>query len=140
MSSSYKLLKTYEFLHKADLDLMKLKDEGIEAYMADQNTVSLAPYYAQAVGGIKIYVPQNDIEQACTIISNDEVADEQLEELFEGKEFEPARRCPNCSSPNIYREQSILLGLFFLLAFFLPVSMSKESYRCVKCNHQWKPE
>lgn len=140
MLSSYKLLKTYEFLHKADLDLMKLKDEGVEAYMADQNTVSLAPYYAQAVGGIKIFVLETEVERATALISNDNIEEEPLEELFDSEEFEPALRCPNCNSPNIYQEQSILSGLFFLIAFFLPVSMDKESYRCVSCDHEWKPE
>lgn len=139
MPSSYNLLKTYEFWHKADLDLMKLKDEGIEAYMADRNTVSLAPYYAQAVGGIKIYVAEQEVERASEIISDDKIEDKHLEKVFEDEEFEPALRCPNCNSPNIYQEQSILSGLFFLIAFFLPVSISKNTYRCVKCNHKWQP-
>ena len=122
------------------MDLMKLKDEGIDAHMADQNTVSLAPYYAQAVGGIKLYVAEEDAERASDILSPDDIADEQLEPFFEAEAFEPALRCPNCSSPNIYRERSFLSGLFFLFAFFLPVSVSKDSYRCVKCDHQWEPE
>ena len=140
MSSSYRILKTYEFLHKANMDLMKLKDEGIDAHMADQHTVSLAPYYAQAVGGIKLYVAEEDVERASDILSPDDIADEQLESYFEAEGFEPALRCPNCNSPNIYQERSFLSGLFFLFTFFLPVSISKNRYRCVKCDHQWEPE
>src|SRR5699024_401501 len=89
MATSYKLLKTYGFLHKADLDLIKLRSEGIEAYMADSNTVTVAPYYAQAIGGIKIYVVEHDFEQACKMLSKDQTEDENLREIFKGEELEP---------------------------------------------------
>ncbi len=37
IDSSYKILKTYSFPHQAEMDLNKLKNEGIDAYLSDKN-------------------------------------------------------------------------------------------------------
>lgn len=140
MADSYRLLKTYEFLHKAELDFAKLKSEEVMAYMADSNTVNIAPYYAQAVGGIKLYVSEDDFERAWELLSNDRTEEESLKEVFADDSLEPAARCPRCQSPNVFREHSLLSGLFFLFATFLPISVPKNKLHCAKCDHTWKAE
>jgi DNA-directed RNA polymerase subunit RPC12/RpoP len=138
MSSSYRILKTYDFLHQADLDLIQLRDEGLDVYKTDSNTVNLVPFYSNAVGGIKIYVAEEDWERAREILSNETTHENDLRELFPDENIEPVMRCPNCHSTNIFQERSILSGLFFLITFFLPVSLPKNKYHCVRCDHTWK--
>lgn len=140
VDTSYKLLRTYEFLNRAELDLIKLEDEGIKVRMSDNNTVSVAPHLGPAVGGIKLFVPNDDYEQAQSIISNPQKDEQSLEELFEGEDVEPAIRCPHCQSPNIFQKRSFLSGLLFLLAFILPVSVPQDRYHCANCDHTWQPE
>mgnify|MGYP000318432697 CR=1 FL=1 len=139
MAASYKLLKTYEFLNRAELDLIKLEDEGINVRMSDNNTVSVAPHLGPAVGGIKLFVPEDELEQAQSIISNSKADEKYLDELFEGEGIEPAIRCPKCQSPNVFQERSFLAGLLFLLAFVLPVSIPQDRYHCSNCDNTWQP-
>lgn len=48
--SSTRILRSYEFAHEAQLDLMKLHDEGITASLKNERLVSMAPHYSNAVG------------------------------------------------------------------------------------------
>lgn len=48
--SSTRLLRSYEFAHEAQLDLMKLHDEGITASLKNERMVGMAPHYSNAVG------------------------------------------------------------------------------------------
>lgn len=62
-----KILKTYLYSYLAHLDKAKLKDEGIEVFIKDDNIVSIDPIYAQAVGGIKLQVYEKDYDKAVEI-------------------------------------------------------------------------
>lgn len=134
---SYRLVKTHDFLHKAELDLMKLRDEGLDARIADGNLAQIAPYYANAIGGIKIFVAAEDLKTAQEVLSHKKTNDEELASLFED-DIEPVLRCPKCDSPDIFQQHSILSGLLFFILTVLPVSIRKNKYQCVNCDHSWK--
>jgi len=137
MDTPFKLLKTYEFLHIAELDIIKLRNEGLDVYLADSNIVNLAPFYAQAVGGIKLFVNKEDFERAREIVSPENSNSHKLEKLFNDAEIKLSLRCPKCNSSNVFRERSLLSGLIFLILFFLPVSIRKNTGHCARCGHRW---
>src|SRR5579871_2287894 len=45
-----------------------LESEGIKSYVFDDNVVRLNPFYAQAVGGIKLFVASKDVKEASEIL------------------------------------------------------------------------
>ncbi|MBN2731715.1 MAG: DUF2007 domain-containing protein [Balneolaceae bacterium] len=69
MDNSYILLKTYFHLHQAELDLKKLENEEINAYLADKNMGSFS-FMGAATGGVKLYVAQKDFHHAKKILSD----------------------------------------------------------------------
>lgn len=137
---SYKLLKTYHFSQKAELDRAKLQDESIDSQLVDSNTVNIAPHYAQAVGGIKLYVPQSDFKKAEKLLSNTPDRQDTLQQMFSSEDLEPVRQCPNCESINVFQEHSFWAGLFFLISAMLPITVPKNKLHCADCDHRWTPQ
>ena len=133
-----KLLKTYVFQYQAQLDYIKLTDEGIPAVLEDENIVTTAPLFAQAVGGIKLFVKENDFDKAKKILETYEY--DYLEKIFPEETKGGQIRCPKCGSMNVERKGSLLVGLLFLILFFVPATVKKSKYICLDCNYQWKTD
>lgn len=49
------------------MDLNKLKNEGIEAYLSDANMGSFS-FLGAATGGVKIHVAEKDLEHAQEVL------------------------------------------------------------------------
>ena len=131
-----KILKTYLYPQFAYLDLAKLKEDGIEAFIKDENIVAIDPLYAQAVGGIKLVVNDEDYRSALEIINANDY--ENLKNEFSEEEIEELRICKKCGSTNIFRRSSWLTGLFFLIFFFIPVAKKTSKYYCLDCENEWE--
>lgn len=71
MKESFVVFRTYAFTHQAEMDLNKLKDEGIEAYISDANMGSFS-FLGAATGGIKIHVSEEDAERAYEVLPDKE--------------------------------------------------------------------
>ena len=70
----------------------RLESEGISCFIYDENIVWVHPFRAVAVGGVKLKVPEDQLELALKIISNieggqlcDENGDYAITELFENE-------------------------------------------------------
>ncbi len=131
-----KIVKTYLYSHQAHLDIAKLSDEGIVAVIKDDNIVSINPIFAQAVGGIKILVDEKDYEKAAEILNINYY--ENLKDEFQEGKIEEQRKCEKCGSINVFQKGSWLIGLFFLLLMFIPVTKKKSVFVCLDCGNQWK--
>ncbi len=129
------ILKTYEFPQLAHLDKGKLADEGIDAFVQDDNMATVAPLFSQAIGGVKLLVAIQDVERARTILGLNEFA--LLKDTFD-EEIAPQRVCPSCGSIEVFQKRSILSGIAFLVLFFVPVATWTHKYHCVNCDHEWK--
>lgn len=70
MDDSHVLLKTYTRLHKAEFDLNKLKNEGIDAYLSDKTMGSIG-FLNVATGGVKMHVAPEDLDRAKEILSDE---------------------------------------------------------------------
>jgi len=46
-----------------------LDAEGIPSFLKDENTVVTAPYLSNAIGGVKLLVPQDQMERAMEILT-----------------------------------------------------------------------
>ncbi len=63
-------LITVVYLHEADMLCSILESSGIKTFIPDQNTVSVQPFYSNAMGGIRIQVDENDLEHAREVLAN----------------------------------------------------------------------
>ncbi|MGE5797016.1 MAG: hypothetical protein ACM34N_09540 [Ignavibacteria bacterium] len=130
-----KILKTYLYSYQAHLDLAKLKDEGLEAVIRDNDIVSIDPVLAQAAGGIKILVNDIDFNKAFEILKANEY--DSLKNKQREEEISAQRKCSNCGSINIFQKGSWLVGLLFLFFSFILFTTKKSVYVGMDCSHKW---
>ena len=132
--SIFKIIATYQYTSEAIIFKGKLESEGIEVFMRDNNTVDTNPLYSNAVGGVKLFVKNEDFFEANTILS--QVSKYSLDE---NNEFID---CPKCDGKEINMVTSItdfksfLSFLFSLLLIILPF-YSKHKYKCNKCKFEF---
>lgn len=108
MSSTPELITvgTYRFVAKAEVAQSLLRQEGIEAFISDANTVNADWFLGNAIGYAKLLVPSYQLEQANAILEqHPSLLDRYVEEdesapetcLACGKELNPeSSACPDC--------------------------------------------
>lgn len=71
------VLRTYDNYISANLVLGRLKDAGIHAYLHDEHSVTVDPFLANSINGIKLVVPEEEARTASAIlgIMDDEYKD-----------------------------------------------------------------
>src|SRR6187402_2200089 len=79
-------VKTFDNYFTANIILTRLKQEGIQGYLLDENSVTIYPALANSLGGIKLNV---DMEDAA-------VATELLRQFDE--EYLKSVVCPKCGT------------------------------------------
>lgn len=126
-------IKTFDNPIDAHLLKTKLESEGIFCYLADENIVGINPLLSNAVGGIKLNVDKEDVDDAIRIIKEMEgtpITDVENQTIS----------CPNCGSTQVLNNINNQKGLFAKLATvlsFLTSSLpiyAKKSYLCKDCN------
>ncbi len=115
--------------------MARLEEEGIESFLADENTVSVQPFLSNAVGGVKVNIKEIDSKKALLILKelnrDNKKEEKKLEDKW-NKDFERVEAyCPECESANIYQEK-LPLYKTILTAF-----QAKQNY-CADCGHIWK--
>lgn len=131
-----RILRTYSQSYLAHLDVAKLSDEGIDAYLQDDNIVSINPVLTYAVGGIKLFIPDEDFDKAQKILENNEY--DSLSVEYYKDTIEPQFKCPQCGGTNIFQKGSWLSGLLFLFLFAVPLAKRKPEFVCLDCSAKWK--
>ncbi|MCC9138190.1 DUF2007 domain-containing protein [Pontibacter silvestris] len=133
-------IATFNELTEAHIIKGRLEAEGILCFLGDEHIVGVQPFYSVAVGGVKLKVPEQDVEEARAILthikeSNNLFVVEDSEEEETQEESVQAKKCLNCGSDNI-SEGKHSNSLFS----FLPFANSKNKYKCFNCGFQWKQE
>lgn len=124
---------SYDNYIPAHIAMGRLKEEGIDCWLKDENTVTLNPIWTNAVGGIKLMVPQPDAKKAWEI----------LETLRQDHKAELS--CPKCGSHNIElvstpRKAANWLSAFatfFLGDYALAVD---KVHHCFDCGNEFPEE
>ena len=134
MEDIFELIGTYQYSSEAIIIKGKLESEGIEVFMRDNNTVDANPLYSNAVGGIKLFVKEEDLEKAQLILS--EVSQYSLDENNQ------LIKCPKCNAEQVEMVTSIkdirsfLAFLFSVLVVYMPF-YSKHKYKCQSCKFEF---
>jgi hypothetical protein len=122
---------TYNQIYLADLARARLLDHDIPCVIQDQNMVGMNLFYSNAVGGIKLQVPDHHFRQAHDILNG-------YEEKESGISIFP--ECPVCKSEDVLpkRYNSIVLILSFVLFGGQTLFSTADSrYRCQSCGNIW---
>jgi len=117
----------------AHIAMGRLKEEGIECWLKDENLVTIDPILTNAVGGIKLMVDEENAKQAFELLSDLK------------SEYHAKSPCPQCGSTNIELVStprkavnlvSVLVGFFFT-----NYAITKtDVFHCFNCGHEYKPE
>ena len=132
--SIFKLIRSYQYSSEAIIFKGKLESEGIEVFMRDNNTVDTNPLYSNAVGGVKIFVKNEDFAEANDILS--QVSEYSLDEESQ------LIKCPKCGAEQIIMITSIndlksFFSFIFSLLFVLMPFYSKHKYKCNSCKFEF---
>jgi len=132
MGEAFKLLKT--FLSPVDANITKglLESNGLEAFIFDENTLSVDPILTTALGGIRLMVRSSEYENASVILN--EVNEVNIKEQSNLK-------CPVCGSSDIIIKNPPNWTYFIIMLFTFastPTAGNRKKYVCNVCRHRWE--
>lgn len=67
MQPTFITIDSFDHLLQAEMLLLRLTQEGLDARLADHHIVAMEWLMANAIGGIKVQVPESQAEQASEI-------------------------------------------------------------------------
>ena len=123
-------IATFSYPAEAHLAKAKLESEGIPAFVADEHILTANWTFSIAIGGIKLWVREEDAEAASQVLKYRETPDVagQTEDS-----------CPLCHSTDVHYEKYSIRPIFIawlLLGFTFP--FVKKKWVCRSCRNQWK--
>jgi len=110
--------------------LQRLEEEGIRAWLQDENTVTIDPILSNAIGGIKLMVYHEQVPRAQELLMEME------------HEYKQAVKCPRCGSTNVHfvTQTSNPANWLSAIASWLfgnyAVSV-KQVYHCFDCDYEF---
>lgn len=116
---------------EAHILLGRLRNEGIPAFLRNENLVSVQWLYSTAVGGVEVVVPLHYAQEAASILSTESSAPQVEFTEVAAPEIAPA--CPHCGTtctPFRYK------GFFAALSLYLgiPLPGARTHWRCPACG------
>lgn len=123
-------IRTYDNYVPAHIDLGLLKEEGIDGWLKDENSVTINPVLTNAVGGIKLMVPAEQVQRAAAILERELDA------------YKATLACPRCGSNNFISTEVPSKPTYWLesvMAFFLGKSIlgTDKIYSCLNCGNRF---
>jgi DNA-directed RNA polymerase subunit RPC12/RpoP len=133
-NSIFTLIGRFQYSSEAIIYQGKLESEGIEVFMRDAAIVDANPLYSNAVGGIKMYVKNDDAEAAKKSIA-------QIS-AFSLDDNNQLIKCPNCGAKKIEMMTSIkdiksLLAFVFSALISIYPFHTKHKYKCQSCKFEF---
>ena len=109
------LLAVFNSLNEAHLACAYLRSLGFSPYIPDENTLSVNPFYNQALGGVRMLIHEAEKEVAADAL--DEYSGLHLSS-------EAFSLCPSCNSNNILKDPITAKEYF-------------AHFRCFDCDYVW---
>lgn len=113
------------------------KIKEIDCYLADENTVTVKWILKNALGGIKLRVPEQQVGEALKIINE---KTEGISVDFELERKDVDLICPNCGSNNTGTEKysKSIAGWTWLILGFPILATPIKRHRCFYCEQRWE--
>ena len=122
-------IASFSFPHEAHIARAKLESEGIPAFVADEHTINMQWLYSNALGGVKVQVPDTFVKQANEVLALNDSEALIAQEGYDGF------LCPQCGSQNtefLVRGRRIAFLAFIALHF--PLWPFKRQIQCNECG------
>jgi hypothetical protein len=125
---------TYSHPVEAWIARNRLADDGISAFVQDDHLATMDWLYTNAIGGVKVQVPDNWIAAAV----------EALAARPDAEDDEPARTanpsegktCSKCGSAYVYAEAFSKRHVYLCwLVLGVPLPILGDDWRCFSCGH-----
>ena len=120
---------------EAHLARLKLESEGIDCFLSDENIVTTYWLYANAVGGVKLLVREQDAPRAAELLRRGSaaIAEADAQPLFDGQD-----RCPRCGCADIHTSRlDRRLTLLSILLLGAPLPIFRKRTHCAACRFEW---
>jgi hypothetical protein len=131
MTENLVTIGRYSTPYEANMVKSQLESAGIPAFIADEYTVGMNWLYSNALGGVKVQVPESLASEAQQIIAPVTEPSATGESDAEG--------CPKCGSKHTedFLDKRSTFLTWALLG--LPLLLPTENKRCNDCSYHWRP-
>lgn len=134
LQEEYITVASYTDAVQAHLARGRLEAEGVPAEVADEHYVWADWMMSNALGGVKLRVPERMAERAARILSDLEAGEFALADPAQDEEH-----CPRCGSDAIEASSgSWRLAVLGVHLFQLPLPFTRFSRCCRHCGHRWR--
>lgn len=115
-------LVSFTYPHEANLVKLNLEAEGVAVWMKDELTVQVNNYLSNAIGGVKLFVSQEDYEKARNILIEDGTIKEEIQKPMKLMVFldHVSSKIPFVNKLR-FELRSLLLIVFVLLLIIIPL-------------------
>ncbi len=122
-------ISRYSMPYEAQIAKSRLDTEGIPAFIADEHTINMQWLYSNALGGVRLQVPEPYVETALALLAEDREQDLTDQVACESE------ACPACGSTateffQIGRRWAFLM----ILGINFPLFPIKNGIRCKRCG------
>jgi hypothetical protein len=132
-----KTVASFREPYEAQLVRGKLEAEGIPAIVQDEHLVQMNWTYSQAIGGVKVQVPEEALERARQILVEGQgVEFGTTEDSVEEPDEEDI--CPKCGSSSTFPRPYSLSSIALSIIYCLPIFWRKEGKVCRNCGTAWR--
>lgn len=124
--------ETYSFPYEAQIAKTQLEAMAIPARIENEHTINMDWLYSNALGGVRLLVPQEYLSVAQSILAQDFSQD--VDQILGSEQIS----CPQCGSTEVepYTQGKKPAYLVFLLIGF-PLFFYKNGMKCKKCQYFW---
>jgi hypothetical protein len=128
------ILRRYRELPEAVVVKSILDADGIECFLSDENLIRMDWFWSGLLGGVKLWVRQQDVDQAQNLI--DQSSPEEFNVAGVGEFKQP--QCPDCRSLDVSFQELIKPVAFISAYFGLPIPLKRRGWKCHSCGHSWR--
>jgi predicted nucleic-acid-binding Zn-ribbon protein len=123
-------IRSFDNYIDANIIVGKLQTEEVVCFLQDEYTVTIDPILCNAIGGIKLIVPENEAERAKALLLQFDAEKKLL------------LKCPKCGCDNVEyisnpaKSGNWLSAIVSFLFSSYAVSI-KKNYRCFDCGYEF---
>ncbi|HZQ18062.1 MAG TPA: DUF2007 domain-containing protein [Terriglobales bacterium] len=112
-----------------------LDSAGIECFLFDENMIRMDWFISNLLGGIRLRVNRDDVEEAVMLLSDPIPQGFDIEGL--GKYEQP--QCPHCGSFDIAHHAGLdkRFALPALCVAGIPIPVVRNEWKCQSCGAKW---
>jgi hypothetical protein len=122
-------IASYSFPLDAHISKSRLDSEDIPSFIADEHTIAMQWMYSNAMGGVRLQVPEEYVEQALEVLAED-----RSQDLIDEQGYD-SEICPVCGSTDVEFYQfgkRWAFVAFWLFSF--PLFRVSDGIKCNSCG------